>query len=373
MNAARKQVFLDHAALVMHFDLALAAHQAGVFDHAVDFGNDGRLLGFPRFEKLDDARQTSGDILGFARFARNLGQDAARKDLFRIIDPEMGFGRKQVALDDFALVVPDADLRLIFFVRGFGNDLAHETGVLIALFLDRNSVMNVFEYDGSAELGKDGEGVRIPFHQHLARFDLLSFFHLQNSAVRHRVAFLLAAGFIRDDQRAVAVHDHQVSVPVGHVLNIQEFHDTFVLGFFRGLFVRPACRTADMERSHRQLRAGFADRLGGNDAGRFAQIHHLAGCQVAPIAFDADAALGLAGQHGPDLHLLDAGCLNIGCQGFRDFLIHSKDGFTGERIFDDFQRNASDDTVAQRLDDFAAFDDGRHIDAVQRIAVHAWR
>ena len=80
--------------------------------------------------------------------------------------------------------------------------------------------------------------------------------------------------------------------------------------------------------------------------------------------------LGLAGQHGPDLHLLDTGRLDIGRQGFRYLLVHSKDGFPGERVFDVFQRDSSNDTVAQRLDDFPALDDGGHIDAVERIAVH---
>ena len=240
---------------------------------AVDFGDDRGFLGLARFEELDDARQTSGDVLGFAGFARNLGQDAARDRPLRIVHPEVGFRRKQVALDDLPLVVLDDDLRLVFLVRRFGDDLAHQAGVLVALFLHRDAVEDVLEDDGAAELGQDGEGVGIPFHQHLAGLDFLAFLDLEDGAVRDGVALLLAPGFVGDDQRAVAVHDHQVAVPVGHVLDVEELDDAFVLGFFGRLLVSPARRAADVERSHRQLRAGLADRLGGDHAHRFAQIH----------------------------------------------------------------------------------------------------
>ena len=130
--------------------------------------------------------------------------------------------------------------------------------------------------DGAAELGQDGEGVRIPFHQHLAGLDFLAFLDLEHGAVRDGVALLFASGFIGDDQRAVPVHNHQVPIAVGHVLDIEELHDAVVLGFFGGLFMSPARGAADVEGSHRQLGAGLADRLGGDDADRLAQIHQFA-------------------------------------------------------------------------------------------------
>ncbi len=44
------------------------------------------------------------------------------------------------------------------------------------------------------------------------------------------------------------------------------------------------CRTADMEGTHRELRAGLADRLGGDDTDRFADLDLLAAGQVAAVA-----------------------------------------------------------------------------------------
>src|SRR5678815_2618825 len=42
---------------------------------------------------------------------------------------------------------------------------------------------------------------------------------------------------------------------------------------------------------------------------------------------------------------------------------------TAERIHDLLERDAADDTVAERLDDLARFDDGTRLDAVERAAV----
>ena len=53
---------------------------------------------------------------------------------------------------------------------------------------------------------------------------------------------------------------------------------------------------AGVERPHGQLRAGLADRLGGDDADRLAGPDHLAGGEVAAVARPADAVAGLAGE-----------------------------------------------------------------------------
>ncbi len=66
-----------------------------------------------------------------------------------------------------------------------------------------------------------------------------------------------------------------------------------------------AGHTTGVERTHRQLGAGLADRLGGDHADRLAELDRLAGRQRTPVAQGADAELGVAGEHGADAHLVD--------------------------------------------------------------------
>src|SRR5262249_60160434 len=67
---------------------------------------------------------------------------------------------------------------------------------------------------------------------------------------------------------------------------------------------------ADVERAHGELRARLADRLGGDHAHRLAHIDRCAAGKIAPVAFGAYPAAGLAGKHGPDAQFLHAGLTN---------------------------------------------------------------
>ena len=69
-------------------------------------------------------------------------------------------------------------------------------------------------------------------------------------------------------------------------------------------------RTADVEGTHRQLGAGFADRLRRDDADCFAMVDRRAAGQIAAVALAADAVDKFASQGRADLHLLDAGLLD---------------------------------------------------------------
>src|SRR4029077_5719209 len=107
-----------------------------------------------------------------------------------------------------------------------------------------------------------------------------------------------------------------------------------VTRFERALLGHARRRAADVERAHRQLRAGLADGLGGEDADRLAELDELAGGKVAAVALRADAAAALAREHGPDLHLLDAGFLNRRRAFFVHHLVDVDDRLARERVED---------------------------------------
>ena len=94
------------------------------------------------------------------------------------------------------------------------------------------------------------------------------------------------------------------------VLMPMELDEAVRLGILLGLFRRTGRRATDVERTHGELRARFADGLRGDDTDRFAALDHAAGGEVAAVAELADAALRFAGQHGADLDALDTGGLN---------------------------------------------------------------
>mgnify|MGYP003693944883 CR=1 FL=1 len=108
----------------------------------------------------------------------------------------------------------------------------------------------------------------------------------------------------------------------------------------------------------------------GDDADGLAEVHHVAARQVAAVAADADALPRLAGQHRADLDPLEARVLDR-----RLTLSSSISSFAltmtlaVERIADVLERDAAEDAVAEALDDLAALDERRHLDAVERAAV----
>ena len=162
-------------------------------------------------------------------------------------------------------------------------------------------------------LGEDRERVRIPLDQHLALLDRLAVLHLQARAVDDRIA-LAVAPLRRPARRCEPLRFMTIRWPpslcVSTTLQALEADRAGVARFERGLLGDARRRAADVERAHRQLRAGLADRLRGDDADRLAELDQLAGGEVAAVALRADAAARRAGQHRADLHLLDAGVLD---------------------------------------------------------------
>ena len=79
----------------------------------------------------------------------------------------------------------------------------------------------------------------------------------------------------------------------------------------------------------------------------------FAGAQVAAVAHHADAALGLAGQRGPDAHPLEAGVLDLLGQLLVDLAVGLHDDLAGVRIAHVARGHAPQHPVAERLDDVA--------------------
>src|SRR5690606_15364446 len=96
--------------------------------------------------------------------------------------------------------------------------------------------------------------------------------------------------------------------------------------------------TTLVEGTHRELRSGLTDRLGGDDADRLADVDELAGRERTTVAGGADADRRLAGEHRAHLDRLDAGLdervdehiAHVGA-GLRDHGALGVDRILGER------------------------------------------
>ena len=124
-----------------------------------------------------------------------------------------------------------------------------------------------------------------------------------------------------------------------------------------------------MERAERELRSRLADRLGGDDADRLAEIDELARGEVAAVAVGADAALRLAREHGADLDLLDAALLDLRGHVLVDEHVRLADRLARLGIDDVVDHHAAEDAVAERLDDLLAVLERLRIHSHDRAAV----
>ena len=149
---------------------------------------------------------------------------------------------------------------------------------------------------------------------------------------------------------------------------VDEAHRAVVLGIEARLLADSRSRAADVEGTHGELRSRLADGLRRDDARGLAQLDQSARSQVASVAHHADTALRLAGQHRTNLHPLDTGSLHRARQVFGDFLVDVDDDVAFV-VLDLLQRDAANDTVAQRLDDLARLHDGGDVDAIDRAAI----
>ena len=254
------------------------------------------------------------------------------------------------------------------FVGRIGDHPLRHAGDFVHLLLQRDAFREILEVNLAADFGQDREGVRIPLEQDVVDLHLGAVLEQHLGAVHHRVALFLAPLVVDDGHDAVAVHGNQLALGVLDGDDVEELDEAVGLGVLLGLLARSGGRAADVEGTHGELRSGLADGLRGNDAHRFAALHHASGGEVAAVAELADAALGFAGEHRADLDALDTGGLDRGGQVFGDLLVQADDhvAFVVVLIF---ERDAADDAVAQRLDDFARFDDGLDVNAVAGAAI----
>ena len=147
----------------------MALADIAVADDAVDFADDGGILGLAGFEELDDARETAGDVLGLGGFTRDLREHVSRLNFIAILDHQVGTGRHEVLFADLAGRIADQDRGLMLFIaRRKRDDELREAGDFVHLLFDGETGAQVVKLHGARGFGQDRESERIPFGKDLA-------------------------------------------------------------------------------------------------------------------------------------------------------------------------------------------------------------
>src|SRR5262249_57558107 len=135
------------------------------------------------------------------------------------------------------------------------------------------------------------------------------------------VGLLLGALFVQDGEQAGTIHSNGRSGTALDVLHVHELDDTVVTRFDGRALANARRRSADVERTHGELGAGFADGLRGDDTDGFAQFHHAARSEVAAVAQRANSTARFASENGTDANALDIRCQHRVGQIFAVFLV----------------------------------------------------
>ena len=108
--------------------------------------------------------------------------------------------------------------------------MPRQAGDFVHFLVQGQTFLQVLELDGAADLGKDGEGVRVPLCHDLAERDGCAVFNLDASAVNHGVAFFFASFFVDHGDRTLTVHHDEVADLGANGLQSNEPDGAVVLG-----------------------------------------------------------------------------------------------------------------------------------------------
>ena len=155
----------------------------------------------------------------------------------------------------------------------------------------------------------------------------------QDGAGGNFVFLQLAALGIQDLDFAVSGQHDLLARIVADDLQSREARPPVFLARL-SLSTRASGHAADMERTHGELGARLADRLGGDDPDGHALFDHRAGGEVHAVAQPADAQGGIASHRAADLNLFDLQFLERRDHGRRDQFVFADHDLVGDRVHD---------------------------------------
>src|SRR5690606_36292983 len=199
--------------------------------------------------------------------------------------------------------------------------------------------------------------------------DLGAILDLEQGAVGHHVADLGDAVLVDQGHFAGAADHHVLALPVGDRFHVAEHDLAIPLGLLDRFGGHARGRAADMEGAQGELRAGFADGLGGHNADGFPDIDHAAVGQITTVALGADASQGFAGKHGAHLDAFDAGLADLLGHDFVEKLAGVADDRVADWVVHVVAGHAPENLVGERDHDVVAFRGVGHVEPEHGAAI----
>src|SRR5690606_13671828 len=143
---------------------------------------------------------------------------------------------------------------------------------------------DVIKPHATAECHNHRNRVRVPIAQHLAVDHDIAVSDSELRPSRHHVRFAFTTAIVDDaDFTVPSEHDVELSAAADGAQRGQP-NGTTTLALQIALFEHLRRATTDVERTHRQLRSGFTDTLGSDDADCHPFFDQCPGGHVHPVA-----------------------------------------------------------------------------------------
>ena len=186
---------------------------------------------------------------------------------------------------------------------------------------DRDIINKVMERDDTWLFSKNRHRMRIPDCNLVTNLNLCTIFREERGTNMQIIGVNFIAFCVDDFNRTVLIQHNDITFVISNRTHIDILNKARVLNNnFRNLCDRRCC-TTDMERTHRQLRAGFADGLCSNDTHCHAYFDRSACRKVAAIALGTHTVRRIARQTGTNPDTLNTRIVNNLTIDFIDFRI----------------------------------------------------
>ena len=124
-----------------------------------------------------------------------------------------------------------------------------------------------------------------------------------------------------------------------------------------------------MKSTHGQLRSRLTNGLRRNNTNRLTHLNPFQSCHVAAVTFNTNSLFRFTSQTRTHFNFFDPGVFNSRNRVLLNETVGFCENITRKRINDILKNRSPQNSLTQRLNDFASFNEGNRIDPLQSSAI----